>query len=322
VVIDGNYISTAGVTAGLDGSFKVTSILRGDAVAEEIQLDIEYAPEPPFHSGTPETALPEVIRAFFENYGAVKESREAEARRFASVAQPSLTQKPSSFRVAGDSPAAQESAFQWIKNLSMRALAMMCSWTEAQRSLRNVSVGRSNISTRPDGTTIDIYNVAVARVKATLDTEAKQKRGVHSRQQDVVASVLRTANYLDRFCAPVFDQHGITSQQFNVLRILRGAGFEGLPTLDIADRMIEQTPGITRLLDRLEQKRLVRRERPAENRRQVLCYITKPGLDLLQELDIPLRNRVSQALHRLDVAGIEELIRLLELARGEQPSRS
>jgi DNA-binding MarR family transcriptional regulator len=163
---------------------------------------------------------------------------------------------------------------------------------------------------------------AKAKAKAKLDTEAKQKRGVHSRQQDVVTSILRTANYLDRFCAPVFDQHGITSQQFNVLRILRGAGFEGLPTLDIADRMIEQTPGITRLLDRLEQKRLVRRERPAENRRQVLCYITKPGLDLLQELDLPLRNRVSQALHRLDVAGIEELIRLLELARGEQPSRS
>jgi hypothetical protein len=56
VVIDGNYISTAGVTAGLDGSFKVVSILRGDSVAKEIQLDIEYAPEPPFHSGTPDTA--------------------------------------------------------------------------------------------------------------------------------------------------------------------------------------------------------------------------------------------------------------------------
>jgi cyclohexyl-isocyanide hydratase len=83
VVIDGNYISTAGVTAGLDGSFKVASILRGDAVAEEIQLDIEYAPEPPFNSGTPETASAEVIRVFFENYGAVRESRDAEARRFA-----------------------------------------------------------------------------------------------------------------------------------------------------------------------------------------------------------------------------------------------
>jgi DNA-binding MarR family transcriptional regulator len=85
--------------------------------------------------------------------------------------------------------------------------------------------------------------------------------------------------------------------------------------------MIEQAPGITRLLDRLETKKLVRRERPAENRRQVLCYITRPGLDLLQELDKPVRNRVNQALHRLDESGIGELIRLLELARGEQPSR-
>ena len=161
--------------------------------------------------------------------------------------------------------------------------------------------------------------VVVAQVNAKLDGVAKQ-HPIHSRQQDAVVNVLRTANYLDRFCAPMFDQHGITSQQFNVLRILRGAGLGGLPTLDIAERMIEQAPGITRLLDRLEGKKLVRRERPADNRRQVLCYITKPGLDLLQELDAPVRNKVKQALHRLDESGIEELIRLLELARGEQPS--
>jgi MarR family transcriptional regulator, organic hydroperoxide resistance regulator len=185
----------------------------------------------------------------------------------------------------------------------------------------NVPIGRSSVSTKLHRTTIDTYNFTVAQVKAKLDTEAKQKHRVHSRQQDLVVSILSAANYLDRFFAPVFDQHGITSQQFNVLRILRGAGLEGLPTLDIADRMIEQAPGITRLLDRLEQKKLVRRERPAENRRQVLCYITKPGLDLLQELDIPVRNRVGQALHRLDESGIEELIRLLEHARGEPPSR-
>jgi cyclohexyl-isocyanide hydratase len=83
VVVDGNYISTAGVTAGLDGSLKIASILRGDVVAQEIQLDIEYAPYPPFHSGTPETAPPEVVQAFFARYGNVRESREAEARRFA-----------------------------------------------------------------------------------------------------------------------------------------------------------------------------------------------------------------------------------------------
>jgi len=162
--------------------------------------------------------------------------------------------------------------------------------------------------------------MSVTQVKAKFDGQAKQKHLVHSRQQDAVVSILHTANYLDRFCSPVFTQRGITSQQFNVLRILRGAGLGGLPTLDIAEKMIEQAPGITRLLDRLERKKLVRRERPSDNRRQVLCYITKPGLDLLQELDTPVRNKVKQALHRLDESEIEELMRLLELARGEQPS--
>ena len=158
--------------------------------------------------------------------------------------------------------------------------------------------------------------ISVAQVKVKLDGEAKRHL-VHSRQQDTVVSILRTADYLDRFFSPVFDQHGITSQQFNVLRILRGAGLGGLPTLDIAKSMIERAPGITRLLDRLEKKKLVRRERPSDNRRQVLCYITKPGLDLLQHLDTPLRNKVNQALRRLDESETEELIRLMELARGE-----
>ena len=162
--------------------------------------------------------------------------------------------------------------------------------------------------------------IQMAQVKAKLDGEAKQKHLAHSLQQDLAVSILRTANYLDRFCSPVFDEHDITSQQFNVLRILRGAGLEGLPTLDVAERMIEQTPGITRLLDRLERKKLVRRERPSDNRRRVLCYITKPGLDLLQELDAPFRNKVNEAMHRLNESEIEELIRLLALARGEQPS--
>ena len=83
VVVDRNYISTAGVTAGFDGALKIASMLRGDLVAQEIQLEIEYSPDPPFHSGTPETAPPDVIQAFFARYGDVKESREAEARRFA-----------------------------------------------------------------------------------------------------------------------------------------------------------------------------------------------------------------------------------------------
>ncbi len=85
VVVDGAYVSCAGVTAGLDGALLVASLLRGRDVAEQIQLDIQYAPEPLFHSGTPDTARPEVIEAFFREYGRNKQSREAEARRFSAL---------------------------------------------------------------------------------------------------------------------------------------------------------------------------------------------------------------------------------------------
>ena len=83
VVVDGNLISTAGVTAGLDGALTVAAMLCGQRVAEEIQLDIEYAPDPPFESGTPESALPEVVKALLARYARGKEMREAQARRFA-----------------------------------------------------------------------------------------------------------------------------------------------------------------------------------------------------------------------------------------------
>jgi DNA-binding MarR family transcriptional regulator len=136
-----------------------------------------------------------------------------------------------------------------------------------------------------------------------------------SRQQKAVVSILRAATYVRRFGSRVFDRHDITSQQYNVLRILRGAAPASLPTLDIAERMIQQTPGITRLLDRLEFKKLVRRERPAGDRRQVLCYVTEAGLDLLNELDGPLKKQAQQALQMLGDSELDELISLLERVR-------
>ena len=137
-------------------------------------------------------------------------------------------------------------------------------------------------------------------------------RGTPSRRQQAAVSVIRTTDYLRRFCGSVFDRHDVTSQQYNVLRILRGAGPSGLRTLEIPERMIEQTPGITRLLDRLEQKKLVRRERPAGDRRQVLCFVTEKGLQLLRELDGPVRHKAEQALAPLSDAEVERLIGLLE----------
>lgn len=83
VVVDGNLISAAGVTAGLDAALLLVSLLRGDAAAQEIQLAIEYAPNPVFHSGTPESAPAEVLKSFQNKYEPIGAAREMEAIRYA-----------------------------------------------------------------------------------------------------------------------------------------------------------------------------------------------------------------------------------------------
>ncbi len=125
-------------------------------------------------------------------------------------------------------------------------------------------------------------------------------------------SLMRTSDLIRRAAALVIEPHGITIQQYNVLRILRGAGSEGLPTLEIAARMIEQTPGITRLLDRLEAKKLVRRERCPRDRRQVTCRISEEGLALLAALDGPVAESEREALSALTPHQIRQLVTLLD----------
>jgi len=131
-------------------------------------------------------------------------------------------------------------------------------------------------------------------------------------------SLLRAADLVRRQTAAVVEPRGITVQQFNVLRILRGAvagGGTGLPTLEVGARMIEQTPGVTRLLDRLEAKSLVRRERCREDRRQHLCRITPKGLEVLAGLDEPVVAGSREALRGLTAAQQAELLSLLDALR-------
>ena len=128
-------------------------------------------------------------------------------------------------------------------------------------------------------------------------------------------SLMRTSDLIRRAVAGVVDGQGITLQQYNVLRILRGAGERGLPTLEIAERMIEQTPGITRLLDRLEAKALVLRERCPTDRRQVTCRITKGGLALLASLDGPVAEAERVALSALTPNQLQRLVSLLDRTR-------
>jgi len=107
----------------------------------------------------------------------------------------------------------------------------------------------------------------------------------------------------------------LTLQQYNVLRILRGAGASGLPTLDIVERMVEEAPGITRLIDRLESKKLVVRKRCKTDRRQVFCCITERGLALLDGLDEPLHAAEKAALGALSEKQLGQLLSLLDKAR-------
>lgn len=148
-----------------------------------------------------------------------------------------------------------------------------------------------------------------------LQAELVQRRPFHSVKAEVAVSILRTAALIERHFAQVVARTGVTIQQYNVLRILRGAGEEGLPTLVIRDRMIHAAPGITRLLDKLEKAGLARRERCSPDRRQVLCYITRNGLTVLERLDEEMRHADDMAVGDLSDAEQRELIRLLERVR-------
>lgn len=146
--------------------------------------------------------------------------------------------------------------------------------------------------------------------ESRLQKELKQTKPFVSSTQEAAISLMRTADLIRRAIAAVIEPHGITAQQYNVLRILRGAGEKGLPTLEIAERMIEQTPGITRLIDRLQTKKLVIRKRCKTDRRQVFCRITPDGLALLVRLPDPVTeaDSILDSLSKRDLAQLVELL--------------
>jgi DNA-binding MarR family transcriptional regulator len=150
---------------------------------------------------------------------------------------------------------------------------------------------------------------------STLQDEIKQTRPFRSSAEEVVVSVLRTAAVMQRHLAQVVEVHGITIQQYNVLRILRGAGDAGLPTLAIRHRMVEEAAGITRLLDKLESAGHVVRERSTPDRRQVLCHITPKGEGLITLLDGPMDSANQRAASNLDDKERRQVVELLGAVR-------
>ena len=121
-----------------------------------------------------------------------------------------------------------------------------------------------------------------------LQKELKQNKPFRSLEEEVILNIARTAEYLAAAGAAVLKSADLTGTQYNVLRILRGAGAEGLTCSQISERMITKESDITRLLDRVESRGLISRERPASNRRIVVARITDGGLRVLEELDEPV----------------------------------
>jgi len=141
--------------------------------------------------------------------------------------------------------------------------------------------------------------------------ELKQTRPFATKAQEATVALLRTTDVVRRRLARLVEQHGITLQQYNVLRILRGAGGEPMSALEIAERLIEETPGVSRLLDRLVVKKLIQRERCSQDRRRLECAITAKGLELLARLDEPVLAADSGAMDGLtarEVATLNDLL--------------
>lgn len=116
-------------------------------------------------------------------------------------------------------------------------------------------------------------------------------------------------------------RHDLTLQQFNVLRILRGA-VEPLPTMEVANRMIEQEPGITRLIGRLESKGFVKRKRCGDDARRVLCEITESGLSVLAGLDDEVLEMDNEVLGDLSEDDLEQMISFLDRIRAHLPDEA
>ena len=147
-----------------------------------------------------------------------------------------------------------------------------------------------------------------------IQSEIKQTKPL-TPQQEVLLTVQRTADAFNRTIGSMLKPFGVSGTQYNVLRILRGAGKNGLPCGAIAERMVTRDPDITRLLDRLDKMGFITRNRDQRDRRIVNTTITETGLKLLKDLDKPVQEISESLVRSLSATEMRQLVELLDLAR-------
>jgi DNA-binding MarR family transcriptional regulator len=149
--------------------------------------------------------------------------------------------------------------------------------------------------------------------------EIKQTRPFRSLEEEVLVALARTTDRMQRGMSVVLKAAGLSTTQYNVLRILRGAGPAGLSCGEITERMVTRDPDLTRLLDRLESRQLVTRARDGADRRVVTTKISEAGLSVLAGLDDPLRQEQRRLLAHVGEDRLRSLAGLLDLVRAGSP---
>ena len=158
------------------------------------------------------------------------------------------------------------------------------------------------------------YNRYIGRM-VTQEVTTKPRKPTRRLEEEVFVEIQRAADLLGRAAEEVMRSSGLSSTQYNVLRILRGAGAAGLACGEVAERMITRDPDITRLLDRLERRGLVMRARESKDRRVITVRITPEGLRILRELDGPVADLHLRQLGHLGERRLTQLLMLLEASR-------
>lgn len=152
-------------------------------------------------------------------------------------------------------------------------------------------------------------------MSATLQNEIQQGRSFQSLEEEAALNLYRTTYLLAEVFETFYAQHGLTPTQYNVLRILRGAGDAGLGRNEIRERLLGRMPDVTRLLDKMEEAGLVKRERSATDRRCVPTVLTPEGRALVDQLDQPVAALQHQRLGHLSPGQLHTLIETLTQIR-------
>lgn len=161
----------------------------------------------------------------------------------------------------------------------------------------------------------------MARSPSSVQAEIKQSRPFRSKAQEGTVALLRTASVVSRALGRVLEPWRIGFAQYNALRIIRGAGAGGIPTLAIRERMIEEGTTITRLLDKLETAGLIERERTSPDRRQVICRATSAGKRLLDEIDPLIDAADEEVMASLGPRQLRQFIATLDRLRHANAGR-